>query len=88
LPVNFRPQACRQHEVEGADGYAVRSVPDIVCLVPDFSVMTLGTGPEGDTKAVLMLGDEREARVFRCGARGWKPRRAAVGDLLAYPVAE
>jgi hypothetical protein len=59
LPVNFRPQACRQHEVEGADSYAVRSVPDIVCLVPDFSVMTLGTGPEGDTKAVLMLGDDR-----------------------------
>jgi hypothetical protein len=59
LPVNFRSQACRQHEVEGADGYAVRSVPDVVCLVPDFSVMTLGTGPEGDTKAVLMLGDER-----------------------------
>jgi hypothetical protein len=55
LPVNFRPQACHQHEVEGADGYAVRSVPVIVYLVPDFSVMTLGTGSEGDTKAVLML---------------------------------
>jgi hypothetical protein len=88
LPVNFQPHAFPKEEVEGAVGYAVRSVPDIVYLVPDFSVMTLGTGPEGDTKAVLMLGDEREARVFRCGARGWKPRRAAVGDLLAYPVAE
>jgi hypothetical protein len=69
MPVNFRPQAFRKQEVEKAVGYAGRSFAEVLDLVPDFSVMMLNKGPEGDTKTVLVLGDEREARVFRRGAQ-------------------
>ena len=69
MPVNFRPQDFPKHEVEAAIGYAERSFRDVPDLVPDFSVLTLGMGPVGDTEAVLVLGDEREARVFRRGAQ-------------------
>jgi len=90
MTVNFRPQAFRKERVQEAVGYAGRAFPEVLDLVPDFSVMMLNKGPEGDTKTVLMLGDEREAGegLPARRARGWKPRRAAVGDLLAHPVAE
>ena len=67
MPINFRPQAFPRHKVEGAVGYAERAFRDVLDLVPDFSVLTLGMEPGGETKAVLLLGDEREARVFRRG---------------------
>ena len=69
MPVNFRPRDFPRYEVEGAVAYAERSFRDVLGLVPDFSVLTLGRSPEGDTEAVLVLGDEREARVFRRGAQ-------------------
>jgi hypothetical protein len=53
LPATCLPEGGGREAV----GYAAKSVPDFVDLVPYFSVMTLGRGPEGDTKAVLMLGD-------------------------------
>ena len=61
MPVNFRPQDFPKHEVEAAIGYAERSFRDVSGLVPDFSVLTLGAGPEGAIEAALVLGDEREA---------------------------
>ncbi|MDP8951835.1 MAG: hypothetical protein M3N18_06310 [Actinomycetota bacterium] len=90
MPINFRPRAFPQEEVEGAVGYAERSFPDVLDLVPDFSVLTLAKSPEGDnTKAVLMLGDEREARVFPARrARRREPPGATVGDLPKHPVAQ
>jgi hypothetical protein len=69
MPINFGPQAFPRHEVEAAVGYAERAFRDVADPVPDFSVLTLGMGPEGDTEAVLVLGDEREARVFRRGGQ-------------------
>jgi hypothetical protein len=61
---------CHDEEIEGAVGYATGSFRDVLDLVPDFSVLTLTKGPEGDTKAVLVLGDEREPRIFRRGVQG------------------
>ena len=52
-------------EVERAVDYATRSFPDVLDLVPDFSVLTVGRDLESDETAVLVLGDEREAREFR-----------------------
>jgi hypothetical protein len=69
MPINFRPKDFSEHEVEGAVDYAERSFRDVLDLVPDFSVLSLDAGPEGGTEAVLALGDEGEARVFRRGAR-------------------
>ncbi len=69
MPINFRPKDFSKHEVEVAVGRAERYFRDVPDLVPDFSVLTLGAGPEGDNEAVLVLGDEREARVFRRGAQ-------------------
>jgi hypothetical protein len=69
MPVYFRPKEFPTHEVEGAVGYAERAFRDVRDLVPDFSVLTLGREPEGDAEAVLVLGDEREARVFRRGGQ-------------------
>ena len=37
--------------------------------MPDFSVLTLGTEQEGETKAALVLGDEREAMALRRGGQ-------------------
>ncbi|HEV2743368.1 MAG TPA: hypothetical protein VGV91_09450 [Rubrobacter sp.] len=68
MPINFRPKDFSKHEVEGAVDYAERSFRDVLDLVPDFSALTLGAGPEGDTEAVLVLGEE-EARVFRRASR-------------------
>ncbi len=65
MPINFRPQDFPKREVGAAVGRAEGSFRDVLGLVPDFSVLTLGTGREGGTEAVLVLGDEREARVFR-----------------------
>ena len=42
MPINFRPRAFRREEVEGAVDYATRSFPDVLDLVPDFSVLTVG----------------------------------------------
>jgi hypothetical protein len=69
VPVNFGPKAFRRGRVEQAVAYATRSFPDVLDLVPDFSVLTLGIEPEGDAEAVLVLGDERSARVFRRGGQ-------------------
>jgi hypothetical protein len=52
MPINFRPQAFRTEEVERAVDYATRSFPD---------ALDLGR----EETAVLVLGDEREARGFR-----------------------
>lgn len=65
MPINFRPQAFRREEVERAVVYATRSFPDVLDLVPDFSVLTVGKDLGRDHTAVLVLGDEREAREFR-----------------------
>ena len=47
-------------------GYAESSFPGILNFVPDFSVMTLNKSLEGDTQAVLVLGDEGET-LGPCG---------------------
>ncbi len=65
MPINFRPQAFRRDEVERAVAYATRSFPDVLDLVPDFSVLTVGKDLGRDQTAVLVLGDEREAKEFR-----------------------
>ena len=68
MPVNFRPLAFHKQEVQKAVGYAMRCCPDVVDLVPDFSVLTIGKDPEGNDAAVLTLGEEGQTRVFRRGA--------------------
>ena len=65
MPVNFRLLAFRKEEVQKAVGYARRCCPDVLDLVPDFSVLTIGKDPEGNDAAVLTLGEEGETRVFR-----------------------
>jgi hypothetical protein len=65
MPINFRPQAFGREEVEEAVAYAARAFPDVLDLVPDFSVLTLGKDLGREQTAVLVLGDEREARGFR-----------------------
>ena len=65
MPINFRSEAFRREEVEGAVDYATRSFPEVLDLVPDFSVLTVGKDLEREQTAVLVLGDEREAREFR-----------------------
>jgi hypothetical protein len=81
MPVNFRPQDFPKHEVEAAIGYAERSFPDVLDLVPDFSVLTVGKDLGREETGVLVLGDEREARGFR--------RDAGEGNLdgLLWEVA-
>jgi hypothetical protein len=81
MPINFRPRAFRREEVERAVAYATRSFPDVLDLVPDFSVLTVGTDLGREETAVLVLGDEREARDFR--------RQAGEGGLegLLWEVA-
>ena len=81
MPINFRPRAFRREEVEMAVAYATRSFPDVLDLVPDFSVLTVGKDLEREETAVLVLGDEREARDFR--------RQAGEGGLegLLWEVA-
>lgn len=39
MSINFRLQAFRRKEVERAVAYATRSFPDVLGLVPDFSVL-------------------------------------------------
>ena len=68
MPINFRPRAFRREEVERAVVYAIRSFPDVLDLVPDFSVLTVGRDLGREETAVLVLGDEREARDFRLQA--------------------
>lgn len=81
MPVNFRPQVFRREEVERAVDYDTRSFPDVLDLVPDFSVLTVGKDLGREETAVLVLGDEREARDFR--------RQAGEGSLegLLWDVA-
>jgi hypothetical protein len=64
-PQALKPQAFGREEVERAVAYAPRSFPDVLDLVPDFSVLTVGMNLEREKMAVLVLGDEREARDFR-----------------------
>jgi hypothetical protein len=68
MPVNFRLVAFRKHEVQKAIGYARRGCPDVLDLVPDFSVLTIGKDPEGNNAAVLTLGEEGDTSVLRRGA--------------------
>ena len=65
MPINFRLQAFRRKEVERAVAYATRSFPDVLGLVPDFSVLTVGKDLGCEETAVLVLGDEGEPRGFR-----------------------
>src|SRR5829696_8064077 len=65
MPVNFRPLAFHKEEVQKAVGYARRCCLDVLELVPDFSVLTIGKDPEGNDAAVLTLGEEGETRIFR-----------------------
>ena len=65
MPINYRLQAFRRKEVERAVAYATRSFPDVLGLVPDFSVLTVGKDLGREETAVLVLGDEGEARGFR-----------------------
>jgi len=89
MPINFRPRDFSRHEVEAAVGYAERSFRDVSDLVPDFSVLTLGTEQEGETKAALVLGDEREARGRResFGAARQKRTGALKGSCEKSPCA-
>ena len=80
MPVNFRPQDFPKHEVEAAIGYAEGSFRDVAGLVPDFSVLTLGRDLGREETAVLVLGDEREARDFRLQA-GEGASRGCCGRL-------
>ena len=68
MPVNFRLLAFHKQEVQKAVGYAMRGCPDVVDLVPDFSVLTIGKDPQGNDAAVLTLGEEGQTRVLRRGA--------------------
>lgn len=65
MPINFRPQAFGREEVERAVAYATRSFPHVLDLVPDFSVLTLGRDLGREQTAILVLGDEGEAREIR-----------------------
>ena len=65
MPVNFRLLAFHKEEVQKAVGYARRGCPDVLDLVPDFSVLTIGKDPEGNDAAVLTLGEEGQTRVLR-----------------------
>ena len=81
MPINFRPQAFGKEEVERAVDYATRSFPDVLNLVPNFSVLTVGKDLGRDETAVLVLGDEGKVRDFR--------RDAGEGNLegLLWEVA-
>jgi hypothetical protein len=81
MPVNFRPQVFRRDEVERAVDYDTRSFPDVLDLVPDFSVLTVGKDLGREETAVLVLGDEGEAWGFQ--------RLAGEGNLegLLWEVA-
>ena len=68
MPVNFRLLAFHKQEVQKAVGYAMRCCPDVLELVPDFSVLTIGKDPQGNDAAVLTLGEEGQTRVLRRGA--------------------
>ena len=68
MPVNFRLLAFHKEEVQKAVGYARRCCPDVLELVPDFSVLTIGKDPQGNDAAVLTLGEEGQTRVLRGGA--------------------
>jgi hypothetical protein len=65
MPINFRSRAFGREQVERAVACAPRSFPDVLDPVPDFSVLTVVKDLEHEETAVLVLGDEREARGFR-----------------------
>ncbi len=65
LPVNFRPQAFRRSEVEEAVRQAERDFPDVLDLVPDFSLLAVSRDPRRNEMAVLRFGDESKPKVFR-----------------------
>lgn len=82
MPVKFSPRDFDREEVEAAVAYVTKSFPRVLDLVPDFSSLAVGKDADRNTRAVVRLGDETEARVLqRPAARGWGLR-----DLL-YTIA-
>jgi len=83
MPVNFRPRDFRRVEVEEAVHYVTRSFPDVLDLVPDFSLLSVSRDPERNAMAVLRFGDEGKPMAFRRGVH------REEGDLLGllYKVA-
>ncbi len=65
MPVNFRPQVFGKEEVEEAVRHAERYFPDVLDLVPDFSLLAVSRDPERNEMAVLRFGDESKPMVFR-----------------------
>jgi hypothetical protein len=65
MPVNFRPRAFRQSEVEEAVRQAERDFPDVLDLVPDFSLLSVNRDPERNAVAVLRPGHEGRPMDFR-----------------------
>jgi hypothetical protein len=74
MPINYRLQAFRRKEVERAVASATRSFPDVLGLVPDFSVLTVGKDLGCEETAVLVLGDEGSpgASVATRGRGTWR----------------
>lgn len=70
MPVNFRPRDFRRVEVEEAVHHVTRSFPDVLDLVPDFSLLSVSRDPERNETAVLKFGDGSKPMVFRRAAAG------------------
>lgn len=82
MPVKFSSRDFYREEVEAAVDYVTKSFPGVLDLVPDFSSLNVDKDANRDTRAVVQLGDETEARVLRRpAARAWGLR-----DLL-YTIA-
>jgi hypothetical protein len=65
MPVNFRPRDFRRAEVEEAVRHVTHSFPDVLDLVPDFSLLSVSRDPERNAMAVLRFGDEGKPMAFR-----------------------
>ena len=65
MPVNFRPRAFRRSEVEEAVRQAERDFPDVLELVPDFSLLSVSRDPERNAVAALGPGHEGRPMAFR-----------------------
>ena len=88
MPINFRPQAFRREEVERAVAYATRSFPDVLDLVPDFSVLTVGTGQvqvsvswDTDSDVDLHVVDPNNQDVY------YEQPAVDSGGVIAAPAA-
>lgn len=65
MPINFRSGDFRIEEVEEAVNYATRAFPDVVDLIPDFSLLVVGKDAERKESAVVRFGGEDRVRLIR-----------------------